>query len=68
LLASPIVVAVAKRHGVTPEQAFLRALTQIGISPLTGTASEQHMRDDLGLFELELLPSEQASIVALFAG
>lgn len=41
----------ATGHGATPEQALFRALTQLGVVPLTGTTSEQHMREDLAIFE-----------------
>jgi len=37
-------------------------LTQIGVVPLTGTRSELHMRQDLGIFDFELSHVEQGAI------
>lgn len=56
--------ALAARHGVTPAQLFFRALTQLDIVPLTGTSSEEHMRQDLAIFELELPPGELRELTA----
>ena len=58
LLASDTVISIAKAHSKTESQIFFRYLTQIGITPLTGTCSEQHMRDDLSIFEFELSAEE----------
>jgi diketogulonate reductase-like aldo/keto reductase len=33
-------------------------VTQLGIVPLTGTTSEQHMRQDLAIFDFELGAAE----------
>lgn len=64
LLAQRSVLAPAARHAVTPAQVLFRALTQIGIHPLTGTTSEAHMREDLAIFGFELSADELASLVA----
>jgi diketogulonate reductase-like aldo/keto reductase len=66
ILSHPDVQALAQRHGVTPAQLFFRGLTQIGIVPLTGTSSEEHLRQDLGIFEFELDPAELRSLTARF--
>ncbi|MEY4543806.1 MAG: hypothetical protein RL685_1 [Pseudomonadota bacterium] len=58
LLARPELRALAMRNGVTPAQLFFRALTQLGIVPLTGTTSEEHMRQDLAIFDFELGAAE----------
>jgi diketogulonate reductase-like aldo/keto reductase len=58
VLAHPALQALAARYGRTPAQVFFRYLTQQGIVPLTGTASEAHMREDLAIFEFELTPAE----------
>jgi diketogulonate reductase-like aldo/keto reductase len=49
----------------SPAQIFYRYLTQIGIVPLIGTTSNQHMHEDLAIFEYELLPSECESLDGL---
>jgi diketogulonate reductase-like aldo/keto reductase len=54
LLVSPLVQDLALTHGRTEAQVFFRYLTQIGIVPLTGTTSEQHMHEDLDIFSFEL--------------
>lgn len=58
LLAQPELRALAARHGLTPPQLLFRGLTQLGIVPLTGTTSEEHMRQDLAIFQLELGAAE----------
>ncbi|MGR8942458.1 MAG: aldo/keto reductase family protein, partial [Gammaproteobacteria bacterium] len=47
VLADKALKALAARYGRSAAQVFLRFLTQTGIIPLTGTTSEQHMREDL---------------------
>lgn len=39
--------AIAARHGKTPAQIIFRFARQVGMIPLTGTTSPQHMREDL---------------------
>jgi diketogulonate reductase-like aldo/keto reductase len=46
--------AIAARHGKTPAQVVLRFARQLGMLPLTGTTSPQHMRDDLAIDDVEL--------------
>jgi diketogulonate reductase-like aldo/keto reductase len=58
LLASNAVATLAAKHGRTAAQIFFRHLTQSGIVPLTGTASEQHMREDLVILDFELASDE----------
>ena len=54
--------ALASIHQRTPAQILFRYLTQIGVVPLTGTQSETHMRDDLGIFDFELTREERDAI------
>jgi diketogulonate reductase-like aldo/keto reductase len=63
LLARPNVRALAERYGVTPAQLFFRGLTQIGIVPLTGTTSAEHLAQDLGIFDFELAPADLQALV-----
>jgi diketogulonate reductase-like aldo/keto reductase len=49
VVAGRAVAAIAKRTGKTPAQVVLRFAQQLGMLPLTGTTSPQHMRDDLAL-------------------
>jgi diketogulonate reductase-like aldo/keto reductase len=62
LLAHHSIGAPAAAHKRTPAQILFRYLTQIGIVPLTGTRSEVHMREDLGIFDFTLSNAEQSAI------
>jgi diketogulonate reductase-like aldo/keto reductase len=64
LLNSPEVSAIAQARSKTGVQVLFRFLAQIGIVPLTGTTSEEHMREDLQSFDFELTPKELATIEA----
>ena len=47
ILTNPLVEQLARdRHG-TPAQIFFRFLLDIGLTPLTGTTSDQHMKEDI---------------------
>lgn len=65
LLADAHLVRLAGKYRVAPAQVLFRFLTQIGVVPLTGTTSADHMREDLGIFELELAAAEIDSISRL---
>ena len=40
---------------------------RVGMVPLTGTTSEQHMREDLGVYEIELTDDE-VNLIESIAG
>jgi len=54
ILASNTIRTIAWKYKKTEAQIFFRYLSLSGIVPLTGTTSEQHMREDLGIFDFEL--------------
>lgn len=54
LLASATIHDLAEQYHRTPAQIFFRFLNQVGIVPLTGTTSVQHMHEDLDIFEFAL--------------
>lgn len=58
ILESSVTQAIAKAKGKTHAQVFFRFLTQIGITPLTGTQSMEHLREDLEIFTFELTETE----------
>lgn len=58
ILNSTTLQELAQAHHKTRAQVFFRYLTQAGVVPLTGTTSEQHMRDDLAIFTFTLTPDE----------
>ena len=47
VLRHPAVITISRRIGMNPEQVIFRFAMQAGMVPLTGTTSEQHMKEDL---------------------
>lgn len=62
VLRHPLVQSFAEAMQATPMQIVFAFARQIGILPLTGTTSEEHMRKDLASLELEL---PEAAVVEL---
>jgi len=62
VLIDPEIRAMAQRLGTGPAQIIFRFATQIGMLPLTGTTSQQHMREDLQAEQLELSTDEVEQI------
>jgi diketogulonate reductase-like aldo/keto reductase len=58
VLGDPQVHAIAKRLGTAPAQVIFRFAMQIGMLPLTGTTSRQHMEEDLQVEKLSLRSEE----------
>ena len=58
VLADPEVQQIARRLGTRPAPVIFRFAMQIGMLPLTGTTSEQHMKEDLQAEQLELFTEE----------
>lgn len=54
LLQSAVITDIAAVKRKTPAQVLFRYLTQVGVTPLTGTTSDDHMVDDLAIFKFEL--------------
>jgi len=65
LLADDVVRRLSLEYGRTPAQILFRYLTQVGVTPLTGTTSEAHMREALAIFEIALTASELKAVSAL---
>jgi len=65
ILSSRTVQDLARQHAKTPAQIFFRYLSQNDIVPLTGTASDQHMQQDLEIFGFELSRDELNNIALL---
>jgi diketogulonate reductase-like aldo/keto reductase len=66
-LARPAVARIAKRHQRTPSQIMFRFALDVGMIPLTGTSSADHMREDLGVFDFRL-PQEDIEQIEHLAG
>jgi len=58
VLIYPEIQKIAKRLGAGPAQIIFRFAMQIGMLPLTGTTSEQHMKEDLQAEQLTLSSQE----------
>jgi len=58
VLVYPEVQKIARRLGAGPAQIIFRFAMQIGMLPLTGTTSEQHMKEDLQAEQLVLSGQE----------
>lgn len=65
ILSSNTVKSIAEKYLKTEAQVFFRYLSQIGIVPLTGTCSEQHMREDLSIFDFELSGDDLKNVSSL---
>jgi len=61
------VTKLAKQKGKTPEQIFFRFVMKLGITPLTGTTSREHMDQDLevGRLEFDLSSAEVKKLQGL---
>lgn len=67
VLEHPPFVEVARKLNATPSQVVFAFARAIGILPLTGTSSEEHMKQDLGSLEL-VLPAELLNAIERMAG
>lgn len=65
LLGGPELRALAERHAATPVQVFFRYLAAVGVTPLAGTQSEQHMREALSSFRISISAAEVDAITRL---
>jgi diketogulonate reductase-like aldo/keto reductase len=65
VLAHPLIGGIARRHGAGIAQVIFRFAMSIGILPLTGTSSAEHMRQDLASKSLQLSDEEIQSIEAV---
>ena len=62
VLGDPDIWEIAQRLGTGPQQVVFRFAMQVGMLPLTGTTSEQHMKEDLHVEQVELTPEERQRI------
>lgn len=58
VLVHPSVFSIAARLQLHPEQVIFRFAMQVGMIPLTGTTAEQHMKEDLQVYNFELTADE----------
>ena len=67
VLAAPEVQQIARRLHATPAQIIFRFAMQIGMLPLTGTTSQDHMIEDLQAEQLTLLSGEEVEQIEMIA-
>jgi diketogulonate reductase-like aldo/keto reductase len=65
VLADPVIREIARRQGATSAQIIFRFAMQVGMLPLTGTTSQQHMREDLQAEQFTLSSEELQQIEML---
>jgi len=58
VIAHPEIRTIAQRVGAGPAQVIFRFAMQIGMLPLTGTTSQQHIKEDLQAEQLTLSSEE----------
>ena len=58
LLANRLVRDLARARDASPEQVLYRLVMQLGIVPLNGTSSPEHLRADLAVLGWEDLPAD----------
>jgi diketogulonate reductase-like aldo/keto reductase len=68
ILDHTAILAMAGRLGTGPLQVIFRFAQQIGILPLTGTTSEQHMKEDVRVEQFELSDDEVKTIEGVGEG
>ncbi len=67
VLRNPGVQKIARGLGRTPEQVVFRFSMQVRMVPLTGTTSDQHMKEDLMVKNFEL-NSDDLNLIETIAG
>lgn len=68
VLAEPVVVEIAERHGCTPAQVVLRWVTQQGYVTVPKSASPERQRENLASLDVELTAEEIEAVSALDRG
>lgn len=65
ILGSRALFDLARKYGKSEAQVLFRYLSHIGIVPLTGTTSLQHMVQDLEIFDIDLTSDEIEKVTRL---
>lgn len=65
VMARPEMAVIAKHHGRSVAQIVFRFALEVGMIPLTGTTSAEHMREDLEVFDFQLDPYDVEQIAGL---
>ena len=65
LLQHPVLQAFAQKKGMSPASAVYRLAQLHGVTPLSGTTNEEHMREDVAVENIEVGPAEQKDLDAI---
>jgi diketogulonate reductase-like aldo/keto reductase len=65
LLEDETVRLLTLKYQRTAAQVLFRYLTQVGVTPLTGTKSDTHMSEDLAIFDFTLTDDELRAMTTL---
>ena len=65
VLRHPFLAQLAKHYVATPAQIVFAFAQQVGMLPMTGTSSPEHMTQDLASLALQLKPDEVGQIESL---
>lgn len=65
LLELPQVQSIAAKYDKTPAQIILRWHTQLGLIPLPGSSSPEHIKENADIFDITLTEDELAALTAL---
>ncbi len=65
LLNDPLLIRLAKDKKVSEAQILFRFLTEQNIVPLIGSCSDEHVKEDLAIFDFKLTMDEMNQIEAL---
>lgn len=65
LLADPVIVRIAARHGRTPAQVVLRWHTQLGYVPIPKSSDSTRLAENLDIFDFTLSSEDMATLKTL---
>ena len=68
LMNQPLLLQLSQKYHKSVPQIVLRWLMQRGIVPLVKSVKPERMRENLSIFDFELLPEDMAAIAALDTG
>jgi len=68
VLAEPVIVATAERHGKTPAQVILRWHMQLALAAVPKSQQPERIRQNIDVFDWTLTDAEVAAIAALDRG
>jgi diketogulonate reductase-like aldo/keto reductase len=67
-LDDPILIAIAMKYGKTPAQIMLRWILQHGVSAIPKSSNVCRLRENLDIFDFDLLPEDLARLDRLHEG